>query len=102
LSLSFEASPANTMRRCQSCGAMRQTQYVAFYRNIGMLFARRTITVQGDMCKSCVHRFFWEFTAKNILLGPWGVISMIVTPIYLIQNTGSYLVALYKLRDAPE
>jgi hypothetical protein len=45
---------------------------------------------------------FWQFTGKNILLGPWGIISLVVTPFYLLQNTGVYLKALYKLRGTPQ
>ena len=81
---------------------MRHTKYVSFDRNVGMLVRRQTHSVSGYLCRPCIHKFFWEFTAKNVLLGPWGTISLLVTPMYLIQNTGSYLVALYKLRDAPE
>jgi hypothetical protein len=88
--------------RCQICGNMRQTKYVTFYRNVGMLFARRTYTINGNLCRSCIHKRFWEFTGKNILLGPWGTISLIVTPLYLVQNTGIYIAAMYKLRDAIE
>jgi hypothetical protein len=88
--------------RCQACGNMRPTKYVTFYRNVGMLLARRTYTINGEMCRPCIHKGFWEFAGKNLLLGPWGTISLIVTPLYLIQNTGVYVAALYKLRDAIE
>jgi hypothetical protein len=81
---------------------MRPTKSVTFRRNVGMLFARRTYTIQGDLCRSCLHKSFWEFTGKNLLLGPWGTISLVVTPIYLIANTSTYASALYKLRDAIE
>jgi hypothetical protein len=30
------------------------------------------------------------------------MISLIVTSVYILQNTGSYVVALYQLRDALE
>ena len=85
---------------CQGCGSRRATKYVTFYRNVGMLLARRTHKIHGDLCKACIHRRYWEFAGKNLLLGPWGTISLIVTPLYLIQNTGQYVSALYKLRDA--
>jgi len=88
--------------RCQLCGNMRLIKAVAFYRNVGMLFSRQTIKIQGDMCKSCVHKHFWEYTLKNLLLGPWGLISVIATPIYGVMNIGSYAIALFKLRDALE
>lgn len=74
--------------RCQECGNMRQTRNVTFRRNAGMLLAHRIYKVNGNLCRACIHRRFWEFTGKNIALGPWGTISLIVTPLFLIQNTG--------------
>lgn len=81
---------------------MRYTKGIAFYRNVGMLFVRRTHTLKRELCRPCIHKYFWEFTWKNVLLGPWGSISIIVTPIYFLQNTGQYVQALYKLRGNPE
>ena len=45
---------------------------------------------------------FWEYTSKNILLGWWGIISVVITPIFLVMNLFVYLTALYKLRYALE
>ena len=67
-----------------------------------MLLARQTRTLSANMCKSCVHKNYWDFQAKNLLLGPWGTISLIVTPIYLVTNTVSYVSALNKLKGAIE
>jgi hypothetical protein len=89
-----------TMQCCQSCGEMRMTKFVAFYRNVGMLFWRHTYTIMGNLCVSCVHKQFWKFEALDVVLGPWGMISAVVAPIYFIQNIFSYLAALYKLRGA--
>ncbi len=83
---------------CQWCGSPRPTKYVKFYRNVGMLLARRKYQIHGDLCKACIHKHYWEFTGMNLLLGPWGAVSLFVTPLYLIQNTGKYVSALYKLR----
>src|SRR5271167_2843417 len=85
-------------KQCQFCGNMRQTKYVTFYRNVGMLFSRQTHEIQGNMCKSCVHKYFWQFTQMNLVLGWWGAISFLVTPIYLVQNLANYLIATYQLR----
>lgn len=84
---------------CQWCGSRRPTQYVAFYRNVGKLLRRRKHQIHGDLCKACIHKHYWEFTGKNMLFGPWGAVSLFVTPLYLIRNTGEYVAALYKLRD---
>jgi len=94
--------PLDAAGPCQGCRQVRQLQFVMFFRNVGMLLARQTITIQGDLCRSCIHRRFREFTGKNILFGPWGMISLVVTPIHLVQNTWSYTRALYKLRNAIE
>lgn len=99
------ANPVNTFNaagQCQSCGNMRQTAPVTFHRNIGMLVARQTRRLQGNLCKACVKKNYWDFTAKNILFGPWGMISLVVTPIYLVTNTVSYVSALQKLSGAIE
>ena len=93
---------AATTRQCQICGAMRQTTLVTFEHNIGMLVARQTRRLQCVMCKTCLGKKYWEFQGKGLLLGPWGVISLIVTPIYLVTNTVNYVSASRKLQHAVE
>jgi len=95
-------APPNTIGQCQICRSMRQTAQVTFHRNVGMLVARQNITLKGAMCKTCLKSKFWEFQGKGLLLGPWGMISLVVTPIYLITNTVSYLSASRKLQHAVE
>jgi len=90
------------MGRCQLCQQMRATRNVSFHRNVGMFVARRLHSTNGELCRSCIHKKFWEFQGKNLLLGPWGLFSLLLTPILLVQNTATYLIALYKLRDAIE
>jgi hypothetical protein len=92
----------NAPGQCQLCGNMRQTTVVTFHRNIGMLIARQTRSLKGNLCKTCVKKNYWDFTAKNLLFGPWGMISLIVTPIYLVTNTVSYVSAMQKLSGAVE
>jgi hypothetical protein len=81
---------------------MRMTTPVTFQRNIGMVLARQTIRLQANLCKTCLGKKYWEFMGKNLLLGPWGTISLIVTPIYLVTNTVSYVSASRKLSGAVE
>jgi len=92
----------NAMGRCQLCHQVRVTKPVTFNRNVGMLVLRRLYSVRGEFCKTCIRSKFWEFQGKNLLLGPWGMISLLMTPILLIQNTVTYLGAMHKLRDAIE
>jgi hypothetical protein len=96
------ADVVGSMKPCQICRSVRPTHNVTFHRNIGMLLARQTRSIKADMCKTCMSKNYWEFMGKNLLLGPWGTISLIVTPIYLITNTYSYLAARHNLRGAIE
>lgn len=88
--------------RCQRCGSMRPTAHVSFHRNVGMLLMRRTYKIEGNLCKSCIRKHFGEFMLKNLLFGWWGTISMIITPIYAVQNVASYFSAMRALRGTPE
>jgi hypothetical protein len=90
------------MGNCKLCRKMRRTTYASFYYNVGMLVRRETHSVAGYLCRSCVHRNFWEYTGKNLLLGWWGTISLLVTPGYFVSNVYSYLRALYLLRGSLE
>jgi hypothetical protein len=79
---------------CQVCGAAAPTQYVALHQNIGLLVMRFYQGVEGNLCKSCINSYFWSYTGVNMLLGWWGMISLIITPFFLINNTYYYLSAL--------
>ncbi|HJZ65202.1 MAG TPA: hypothetical protein VKD70_12850 [Candidatus Acidoferrum sp.] len=92
----------NTIGRCQLCGNMRQTARVKFERNIGMIVLRQTRRLEASLCKSCVESQFWRFQGLNLVLGPWGMISLLLTPIYLVTNTVSYASARRELSGAVE
>ncbi len=79
---------------CQACGVEAPTRYVAFYQNIGALIVRFGKSIQGNLCKSCIHKYYWELTGITFLLGWWGMISIVLTPIFLINNTVRYLMCL--------
>ena len=96
------ANNVNAFGQCQLCRSMRQTAHVKFERNIGMLVLRQTRRLEANLCKTCVGKEFWNFQGMNLLLGPWGVISLIITPIYLVTNTVSYVAAQRELKGAVE
>ncbi len=77
--------------RCQSCGDSGPTKHVVFYQNIGMVIMRSSKTVEGELCKACINQVFWKFTLTTAVLGWWGMISLIVTPLFLINNIGRFL-----------
>jgi hypothetical protein len=67
---------------------------VEFYQNIGVLIMRFSKTVRGELCKSCIHRYFWELTSINMFLGWWGIISFFVNIAFIINNVARYLSCL--------
>ena len=86
---------------CQSCGIEAPTKYVALYQNIGLLVLRLGKSIEGELCKPCISSHFWSFTLTTMFLGPWGVISLILAPIFVINNTFRYLGAMSLEPPAP-
>ena len=80
--------------RCQACGVQAETRYVEFHQNIGVLVLRFSKAVKGDLCKSCIHRYFWELTGICLLLGWWGIISFFLNIIFIMNNVIRYLSCL--------
>ena len=79
---------------CQCCGIEAPTKKTAFYQNIGALVMRFSRSIEGNLCKSCIHQNFWKMTLTTLFLGWWGMISLIVTPFFLLNNVIRYLMAL--------
>ena len=79
---------------CHSCGVGAETRNVSFHQNIGLLIVRISTSTEGEYCKRCIHEKFWWMSGTTLLLGWWGVISFIITPIFLLLNTVQYLMCL--------
>jgi hypothetical protein len=79
-------SPAQSGKRCESCGIPAETKYVEFYENIGLIFMRQHKSMKGNLCKACIDYYFWNLTGRTMLFGWWGVISFIITPFILLNN----------------
>ena len=86
---------------CQCCGVEAESKHVAFYQNIGALVVRFPKSIEGRLCKSCVHKHFWSMTGTTFFLGWWGAISFLVTPFYLLNNIGRYILCLGMSPVAP-
>ena len=79
---------------CQVCGVEAPTRYVEFYQNIGALFMRFRRSIRGNLCKSCIHSKFWTMTSITLAVGWLGLISLIIAPIFIINNLSRYLTVL--------
>ena len=80
--------------RCQTCGCDAPTKYVNFHQNIGAVVMRFRKEVKGELCKNCIHSYFWKFTLTTLAVGWLGMISMILAPLFIINNIFYYLTAL--------
>jgi ABC-type dipeptide/oligopeptide/nickel transport system permease component len=86
--------------RCQVCGTSGRTVNARFLSAIGMLFVSRFFSTKGGMCKSCMQKQFLEYTLTTLALGWWSMPSLLASPLILIYNVASFIVARVKLRPS--
>ena len=72
--------------RCEACGTVGPVLRVTYRQNTGMLILRQSRTVEGELCKRCSGSVFTRMTLHTFFLGWWGMISFVLTPIFLINN----------------
>ncbi len=84
------ADPGIAMARCQTCGRRCTTQWVSIRQNIGLVYSRRTRTIEGELCRDCIRKYCLKYTAVNLVGGWWGVISFFVTPVFIVGNIYEY------------
>ena len=75
---------------CQACGIEAPTKKYVFLQNIGALVIRYHKQINCNLCKRCAHKYFWQFTGTTLVLGPWGTISLIAAPCFIINNIVRY------------
>jgi tetratricopeptide (TPR) repeat protein len=71
---------------CDVCRLNISTSYVKLYQNIGAFFVRYYKSIDGDLCMSCINKYFWRYTLTTLTLGWWGAISFCVTPVFILIN----------------
>jgi hypothetical protein len=90
------------MGTCKLCLEERPTAPVAFGQHIGVVLVRFHRKFDGELCKPCAGTVFGQFTSTTLLLGWWGLLSCVITPVVLLQNVVSYSQARHKLRGQDE
>jgi hypothetical protein len=53
------------------------------------------------LCKSCVHRYFWNYTLLTALCGWWSIRALLWTPIILLNNVLQYIGCCFTLKPVP-
>lgn len=59
-----------------------------------MFLTRRSASIEGNLCRRCISKYFKSYTLTTLFLGWWGVISFVVTPFILLNNITRYVAAL--------
>jgi len=86
--------PAPSAMCCQGCQAIAPTKQVLFLQNIGAVIIRFHRRISGQLCRNCVNEHFARMTLITSIIGWWGIVSVVVTPIYLLINLFNYLSCL--------
>src|SRR5438132_1431493 len=82
---------------CSRCHSLSATAYVELFHNVGAVVVRHEGSTTGRLCRSCLRRAFVYHTVINLLFGWWGLISVLITPVFLIGNIFAYRQALREL-----
>jgi hypothetical protein len=76
------STPVVTCRIC-GCGPAAQ---VTFRGHRGLIVLAQFLSMDGPFCRDCGLATFRRMTANTLLLGWWGAISVIATPVTLLIN----------------
>lgn len=77
---------AHKFGRCDFCGAQAPVHQASYRQNTGMLIMRQTRHFEGRACRQCSHDLFVRTTLHTLVLGWWGMISMVLTPFFIVNN----------------
>ena len=77
-----------TERACEMCGR-QPAQTFTFMANAGFLLYRREYRFEGTLCRVCAEGTYRDYQARNLARGPWGILSILATAMYLAANWGT-------------
>jgi hypothetical protein len=75
---------------CVRCRERKPTISAGLNRHIGAIILMFHKSLRGQLCKECISQVFWEYMLITVLFGWWGVISVFLTPVVLINNSIVY------------
>jgi hypothetical protein len=81
-------------QQCERCGRAGNTQLVLFKANVSFFIQRRYEEISGRFCFPCATKTFVGFEVATLFLTWWGIIGLIVGPLYLLHNVLEYMMAL--------
>ncbi len=87
---------------CAACGsATAPSGYALFQRNISLLYLRFTARQEGNFCVPCAWKTSAAYNAVMLVAGWWGIIGLILTPIYFCCNLYYLIRVLMSAKKEP-
>jgi hypothetical protein len=77
--------PGAPMTQCRICGCVPAAE-VTFREHHGLIIIMQYLRQRGPFCRTCGLAVFRTMTAKTLLRGWYGYISMIATPVTVVIN----------------
>jgi len=72
---------------CAGCGSrVAPTGYANFHRTISLLYVRFMAQKEGNFCVPCAWKISAGYNSVMLVLGWWGFIGLVLTPVYFAQN----------------
>jgi hypothetical protein len=84
------------IRQCQNCGKVRNTQHCVFKANMSFIFRRWYTELDAHLCIGCATIKFIAFEVSTLCLTWFGIVGILVGPVYIFHNVIEYVEALYK------
>jgi hypothetical protein len=84
-----------TVRSCETCKRARRTELVTFRANVSLFFTRKETTISGYLCWICATKYFVGYELTTLVGTWWGIIGMLVGPVFLLQNILEYVTAMF-------
>jgi hypothetical protein len=75
---------------CAHCRKKKPTMSAGLNRHIGAIILMFHKSIRGQLCKECISQVFWDYMLITCFFGWWGLVSLFVTPVVLINNTIVY------------
>src|SRR5262245_56517810 len=87
----MDSHPSGRPSVFECCGVEAPTIKASLNRHVGAIILMVHLTYGGYLCKRCISGIVWRFTSVTLLLGCWGLITLIVTSVVLVNNVVVYL-----------
>jgi hypothetical protein len=88
---------AHGQLQCRFCGGAPAVE-ATVRGHQGLIVLMRFLKLQGPFCKTCGTAAIRDMTAKSMWQGWWGIASLIINPVTMLVNLGTFS----KFKNLPE